>query len=110
MSDFWERFKQRLKGINIPNIYMGIMIVLMYVPILLVIIYSFNESKISSVWAGFSLKWYEELFRDRSMLEATINSLILATQLPAGHRPSCRRDAETNLSLRCHRIFSTHLL
>ncbi|MGB4392588.1 MAG: ABC transporter permease, partial [Bacillota bacterium] len=79
MSDFWERFKQRLKGINIPNIYMGIMIVLMYVPILLVIIYSFNESKISSVWAGFSLKWYEELFRDRSMLEATINSLILAT-------------------------------
>jgi spermidine/putrescine transport system permease protein len=79
MSDSWDRFKQRLKGINIPNVYMGLMIVLMYVPILLVIIYSFNESKISSVWAGFSLKWYEELFRDRSMLEAAINSLILAT-------------------------------
>ena len=42
----------------------------MYVPILLVILYSFNESKISSVWGGFSLKWYEELFRDRGYVPA----------------------------------------
>lgn len=68
-----------LRNSTLANVYLGLMIVLMYVPILLVIIYSFNESKISSVWAGFSLKWYEELFRDRSMLDAAINSLILAT-------------------------------
>lgn len=49
----------------------------MYVPIVLVIIYSFNESKISSVWDGFSLKWYVDLFKDESMFEALLNSIIL---------------------------------
>ena len=44
---------------KLPNVYLGVILALMYVPILLVILYSFNESKISSVWAGFSLKWYE---------------------------------------------------
>lgn len=57
--------------------YLTLMLALMYLPILLVIIYSFNESKISSVWAGFSLKWYAELFADASMFEALRNSLIL---------------------------------
>ena len=55
---------------HLPNIYLGVILLLMYVPIVLVIIYSFNESKISSVWDGFSLKWYAELFRDRSLFEA----------------------------------------
>jgi len=57
--------------------YLGIMLALMYLPILLVIVYSFNESKISSVWAGFSLRWYKDLFADESMFEALVNSLIL---------------------------------
>ena len=48
---------------KLPNVYLGFLLALMYVPILLVIIYSFNESKLSSVWGGFSLKWYAELFR-----------------------------------------------
>jgi spermidine/putrescine transport system permease protein len=52
---------------------------MMYLPILLVIFYSFNESKISSVWDGFSFKWYTELFHDKSLLEALMNSIILAT-------------------------------
>ncbi len=63
---------------KIPNIYLGLILVIMYIPILLVIIYSFNQSKISSVWGGFSLKWYEELFRDKDLLEAMVNSLVLA--------------------------------
>ncbi|SDO10990.1 ABC transporter permease [Acetanaerobacterium elongatum] len=63
---------------KLPNIYLGVILVLMYLPILLVIIYSFNQSKISSVWEGFSLKWYTELFRDASLLQALINSLVLA--------------------------------
>ena len=55
---------------KLPNVYLAFILVLMYIPILLVILYSFNESKISSVWGGFSLKWYEELFRDKALLEA----------------------------------------
>ena len=45
--------------------------------ILLVIIYSFNESKLGSVWGGFSLKWYAELFRDRDLFQALWNSIVL---------------------------------
>ena len=61
-----------------PFIYVGIITVITYIPILLTVIYSFNASKISTVWEGFSLKWYAELFRDRDMKEALLNSLILA--------------------------------
>lgn len=57
---------------------MGVITAITYIPILLTVIYSFNESKITSVWEGFSLKWYAELFRDRDIREALINSLILA--------------------------------
>lgn len=64
---------------KLPNIYLAVIMALMYLPILLVIIYSFNESKISSVWSGLSLKWYKELFRDRALIEALVNSLILAS-------------------------------
>ena len=60
-------------------IYMIAITVVMYLPILFVIIYSFNASKISSVWDGVSLKWYRQLFRDRAIAEAIINSLILGT-------------------------------
>lgn len=62
---------------KLPNIYLGVILALMYVPILLVIVYSFNESKISSVWGGFSLKWYEELFRDKALFQALGNSVFL---------------------------------
>lgn len=63
---------------KLPGIYVGVITFLTYVPILLTVVYSFNESKITSIWGGFSLKWYEELLRDRDIKEALVNSLILA--------------------------------
>ena len=69
---------------RLPNLYLGLIIVILYLPIALVILYSFNESKISSVWSGFSLKWYETLFRDRAMFEALGNSLVLALSASLG--------------------------
>ena len=68
-----KKFLKRL-----PFVYVAIITILTYVPILLTVVYSFNESKLSTVWDGFSLKWYQELFRDREIKEALINSLILA--------------------------------
>ncbi len=50
----------------------------LYVPIFSLIVYSFNESRLVTVWAGFSLKWYGELFRDRQMLDAAWMSLKIA--------------------------------
>ncbi len=64
--------------IKITHIYLAIVTCLIYLPIALVIIYSFNESKISSIWGGFSLRWYKELFADKEMFEALLNSIILA--------------------------------
>lgn len=62
---------------KLPNIYLAFLIVLMYLPIVIVIIYSFNVSKQSSIWAGWTLGWYKEVFKDRSLIEALKNSLIL---------------------------------
>ncbi|MFY8207152.1 MAG: ABC transporter permease subunit [Arenimonas sp.] len=50
----------------------------LYLPMLSLIVYSFNESKLVTVWAGFSTKWYFELFRDQQMIDAAKISLQLA--------------------------------
>ena len=50
----------------------------LYLPILLLIVYSFNSSRLATVWAGFSTKWYGELLRDRQILEAAWVSIRIA--------------------------------
>ena len=69
--------KQRKKPSRFPAIYLGLITVIMYLPIVIVMIYSVNESKISSVWSGFSLKWYASLFRDGAIGAGLVNSIIL---------------------------------
>jgi spermidine/putrescine transport system permease protein len=51
--------------------------VLTYIPILLVVIYSFNVSESTAIWGGITLDWYKELFNDRLMFDALRNSVIL---------------------------------
>lgn len=48
----------------LSRVYLGIILVFMYLPIATLIIFSFNESKNMAVWSGFSLHWYEKLFSD----------------------------------------------
>ena len=55
----------------------GVMLFL-YVPVFLLIVFSFNTSPMSIVWQGASLKWYDQLFSDRALLEVTQNSLMVA--------------------------------
>jgi putrescine transport system permease protein len=50
----------------------------LYVPILLLIIYSFNESRLVTVWSGWSVKWYGELLHNQQMLSAAWLSLRIA--------------------------------
>ncbi len=57
---------------------MAIILIFMYIPLAVTVFYSFNESKISSIWGGFSLKWYEELIHDKTLLNSLCNSMILA--------------------------------
>ena len=51
----------------------------LYVPILSLIVYSFNESRLVTVWAGFSTKWYVELFQNQQVLDSAKLSLKIAT-------------------------------
>ena len=62
---------------KLPNLYLAIILIFMYLPILIVIIYSFNENKLTAIWSGFSLKWYTELLKDKDLIEALKNSFIL---------------------------------
>ncbi len=50
----------------------------LYIPIISVVVYSFNASKLVTVWAGFSTKWYEALLKDRQILDAALLSLKIA--------------------------------
>lgn len=59
------------------NLYLAIMILLMYFPLVMVVIFSFNESRLSANFTGFSLKWYETLANDRDLKEVLFNSILL---------------------------------
>lgn len=77
---------KKKRRISFSTVYLALGLVIIYLPIALVILYSFNESKLSSVWGGFSLKWYRTLFSDKAMFQALGNSLILglSASLAAG--------------------------
>jgi len=60
------------------KIYTAIIMVFLFAPIAILLVFSFNEAKSLSVFSGFSLKWYRELFRDSETLKAVGNTLILA--------------------------------
>ena len=65
------------------KIYTLLMMAFLFAPIAILLLFSFNESKSLSVFAGFSLKWYQELFRDGDTLESVKNTLILACSASA---------------------------
>lgn len=62
----------------ISNILTALVYVFLFAPIVILLIFSFNESKSLSVFSEFSLHWYEELLKDRNTLEAVRNTLVLA--------------------------------
>lgn len=60
------------------RIYLGIIFAILYIPILTLILFSFNSSESTSVFAGFDIKWYVELFKSSDAFEALRNTLVLA--------------------------------
>jgi putrescine transport system permease protein len=70
---------RRLNGIsrfNVTSLALGL--AFLYLPIVILVIYSFNASRLVTVWGGWSLRWYTEFFNDRAMLEAAWMSLRVA--------------------------------
>ena len=60
------------------RIYTAIIFAILYLPIIVLILFSFNKADGTSVFAGFSLRWYKELFRNAEAFNALKNTLILA--------------------------------
>ena len=67
---------QRLGTFSISSLVFGFGF--LYIPMLILVIYSFNASRLVTVWAGFSTKWYVELFQDQQLLDAAWMSLKIA--------------------------------
>lgn len=61
------------------RLYMGMIYLFLYLPIFILILYSFNASKYSVAWTGFTWKWYEKVLENDALLEAALNSLSIAT-------------------------------
>lgn len=68
-------FKPRLSW---QSVFVGLMFVFMYLPILVLVVYSFNESAYSATWEGFTWQWYEYLLSDSRIFTALRNSLTVA--------------------------------
>lgn len=58
--------------------YFALILLFFYVPILYVIVFSFNKSRSLSKFGGFSLHWYEKMFTDRSMMQAVYYTVVVA--------------------------------
>jgi len=67
---------RRLSRVNIAALALGA--AFLYLPILILVIYSFNASRLVTVWGGWSLRWYHEIFNDRAMIEAAWMSVRVA--------------------------------
>lgn len=61
-----------LRGIS------GLSMAFLYLPIVVLVLFSFNRSRLSATWQGFSWQWYEALWRDEALMAATANSLAVA--------------------------------
>lgn len=66
----------RLSWFNTVSLTLGF--AFLYLPMVILVVYSFNDSKLVTVWAGFSTKWYGELFRNEAMLQAAWVTLKVA--------------------------------
>src|SRR5437870_13182118 len=70
------RASNRLSAFNAVSLALGL--AFLYLPIVILVIYSFNASRLVTVWGGWSLRWYTEFFNDRAMLDAAWMSLKVA--------------------------------
>ena len=62
------------------KVYTALIFIFLYAPIIVLIIFSFNDTDTASrtQFSGFTLRWYQRLFEDRYILEALLNTLIIA--------------------------------
>ena len=73
------RAPNRISPFNVVSLALGLGF--LYLPIVILVIYSFNASRLVTVWGGWSLRWYSEFFHDRAMIDASWMSLRVASEI-----------------------------
>ncbi|MBR9882677.1 MAG: ABC transporter permease subunit [Oceanospirillales bacterium] len=72
------KLRSRQRQTSFSSVMLWIGLAFLYVPMLILVIYSFNASKLVTVWGGFSAKWYAELLHNQQILDAVGTSLAIA--------------------------------
>lgn len=70
--------KMRPKTKRILFIFSALVFLFFYIPIVILMIFSFNDSKVGTVWTGFTVDWYGKLFSNEQIMNAVSNSLVIA--------------------------------
>ena len=60
------------------RLFIGLTFLFLYLPIFLLIVFSFNAGESSAVWQGFSLDWYRALFQNRLIMESLYTTLLVS--------------------------------
>ncbi len=63
---------------KLSKLYVALVLMFLYVPIFVLIVFSFNESKSRSVFSGFTLEWYQRLFNNEIIISSLVNTIIIA--------------------------------
>ncbi len=63
---------------TLDNLCLSLVLIFLFLPIAVLIIFSFNTSRLNIVFEGFTLKWYQELFHNKVLLEALFNTMLVA--------------------------------
>ncbi|NLY45377.1 MAG: ABC transporter permease [Tissierella sp.] len=63
---------------SLKKLYTFLIFLFLYAPIIILIVFSFNDSKSRGVWSGFTLRWYVELFKDPAILKALYYTILIA--------------------------------
>lgn len=63
---------------TLKKLYVGLVFLFLYAPILILMLYSFNDSRSRGKWGGFTLKWYGELFKDADTMDALKTTILIA--------------------------------
>jgi spermidine/putrescine transport system permease protein len=86
MSSPHSRFRIRPRALSGAGVFQIVfrgwtvlVLAFLYLPVVVLVAYSFNTSRLNIVWGGFTMKWYEEVFAHAPLMRAAKNSLIIAT-------------------------------
>ena len=86
---------------KLGKLWLWIVYAFLFLPIFVVIAYSFNAAKYTSAWKGFTLKWYSQLFGNAALIDAVVNTLSVAALAASlatllGCSPRCASSARNS--------------